>query len=294
ISVILDEAGQWGGPQPDGTVTGMVGKVHRHEANFAIDEITITDGRETVVDFTRPYYIDATTLISQAPKEKNRATAVFLPFTPLVWVALLISTLLIGPILVALNKIWSIVTGNNYGEKLHEVSFNMFRSLVIQGNQLPAQQGVERSILCAWYFFCFIIYALFSGTLTAVFAIPAYEKPINSLWDLLGAMKEDGFQPLIFVDTSIERLFKESNSGIYQDIWNLYDPSIGDIRSIDTAFTKILQGKVSFVMGKVSGEILANLRGRNHYHIGKETFYWSGLGIALAEGCPYKENIEQV
>ncbi|KAK7068643.1 hypothetical protein SK128_020811 [Halocaridina rubra] len=34
--------GKWGGPQPDGTVTGMIGMVARHEANLAICEITIS------------------------------------------------------------------------------------------------------------------------------------------------------------------------------------------------------------------------------------------------------------
>ena len=34
--------GKWGGLEPDGTVTGMVGVVARHEAQFAIHEISVT------------------------------------------------------------------------------------------------------------------------------------------------------------------------------------------------------------------------------------------------------------
>lgn len=34
--------GQWGGVQEDGTITGIIGLVARHEADLAIDEITIT------------------------------------------------------------------------------------------------------------------------------------------------------------------------------------------------------------------------------------------------------------
>lgn len=37
--------------------------------------------RETVVDFTAPYYMESTTLVSGAPKEKSRTFAVFSPFT---------------------------------------------------------------------------------------------------------------------------------------------------------------------------------------------------------------------
>ena len=34
--------GQWGAILPNGTVTGMIGMVARHEADMAIDEITVT------------------------------------------------------------------------------------------------------------------------------------------------------------------------------------------------------------------------------------------------------------
>ncbi|CAL4076631.1 unnamed protein product, partial [Meganyctiphanes norvegica] len=89
---------KWGGPEADGTVSGIIGMVHRHEAHVAQCEITITEQRETVVDFTTPYYQDATVLVSRAPELKSRVWAIFAAFPPLVWLLIGISTLLIGPI----------------------------------------------------------------------------------------------------------------------------------------------------------------------------------------------------
>lgn len=40
------------------------------------------DTRESVVDFTQPYFLESTTLVSRAPEEKARSLAVFYPFTP--------------------------------------------------------------------------------------------------------------------------------------------------------------------------------------------------------------------
>lgn len=40
--LLLAEDGQWGGVLPDGSITGMIGMVARHEVHFAINEITIT------------------------------------------------------------------------------------------------------------------------------------------------------------------------------------------------------------------------------------------------------------
>lgn len=43
-----------------------------------------SDQRETVVDFTAPYWLESLTLVSRAPKEKDRSLAVFWPFTTVV------------------------------------------------------------------------------------------------------------------------------------------------------------------------------------------------------------------
>ena len=40
--IVTPEDENWGGPQDDGTISGMIGMVARHEAHIAIDEITIT------------------------------------------------------------------------------------------------------------------------------------------------------------------------------------------------------------------------------------------------------------
>lgn len=34
--------GKWGGPQPDGSITGLIGQVARHEAHASLCELTIT------------------------------------------------------------------------------------------------------------------------------------------------------------------------------------------------------------------------------------------------------------
>ncbi|KAF2350703.1 Ionotropic glutamate receptor L-glutamate and glycine-binding domain, partial [Trinorchestia longiramus] len=67
VEVVSPSDGQWGSPLSDGSVTGMIGMVARQEAHMAIDEITITVARATVVDFCSPYYFESSTVLSSAP-----------------------------------------------------------------------------------------------------------------------------------------------------------------------------------------------------------------------------------
>ncbi|KAG7170275.1 Glutamate receptor ionotropic, delta-1-like 27, partial [Homarus americanus] len=134
------EDGQWGGPQPDGSVTGIIGMVARHEAHLAINEITITASREKVVDFTHPYFLESTILVSRAPAPKNKAFAIFSPFTPLMWSLLAATTALMGPLVWILTTVLRSYTNHEEQHSLmntpipprssvQDLAFNMYRSM---------------------------------------------------------------------------------------------------------------------------------------------------------------------
>ncbi|XP_042884156.1 glutamate receptor ionotropic, delta-1-like [Penaeus japonicus] len=278
----------WGGPQPDGgSITGMVGMVSRREVEFAIDEITITGAREDVLDFTKPYFMESITIVSRAPAEKSRAAAVFSPFTPAVWAALALSVAMIGPVLAIVSHTMALYLGEKPRFTARQYAFNMFRNLVVQGNLISSSRWPLRCIFFSWYLFCFYVCALYSGTLTAVLAIPAFEKPIDSLADLLQAMKEHGFSPLFIHDTSNVHILKEATSGIYKEIWDRFQPDVGYVFSANEGVEKVLTGKFGFINAWLASEIRISTRGKHKYHMARHTYYPQRYGIALNSGAPY-------
>ncbi|CAL4079620.1 unnamed protein product, partial [Meganyctiphanes norvegica] len=101
--VISPPDGAFGGPRPDGTVSGVMGVTHRHESHFSMGGNHLTLSRDTVVDFTTPTFVEGLLLVQQAPKEQSKTTTVAAPFTYTVWILIIISIILIGPILSLLN-----------------------------------------------------------------------------------------------------------------------------------------------------------------------------------------------
>ncbi|KAK4325066.1 hypothetical protein Pmani_004337 [Petrolisthes manimaculis] len=282
----------WGGPQPDGTVTGLIGMVARHEANLAICEITITDQRETVVDFTAPYWLESLTLVSRAPRQRDRSLAVFWPFTALVWSLIGVATVVMGPVLWVL--VWA-QTGEGTDTpppprpSLQQLTFNMFRSLVVQENLLVSQDWPLRFVFITWYFFCYNIY----GTLTAVLAIPTFEKPVDGLTDLpLAAV--DGFAVGTLKDSSTEFLFRGADSGIYHEVWQLFHPVHSLLPDPELGFDKVLKDKFVLINSELNAEIRATVRGRHRYHFGRDTFYPHGYGIACTTGAPFRLSFEKM
>ncbi|KAK4313235.1 hypothetical protein Pmani_015412 [Petrolisthes manimaculis] len=274
--------GQWGGVQEDGTVTGMVGEVAARRAHLAINEITITASRETVVDFSYPYFFDSTSVVSKAPAERNRSLAVFYPFSSLTWITVILVTLLMGPLGYLFSRVHHQLTqtfDSTHNERSRNVGpsfdsgrikwgsepglrgvemfcFNMFRTIIIQGNLLPASSWPLRLVFFSWYAFCLILYAVYAGTLTAYLTKPSFEKPIDSLEDLLEA-RERGVVATVTKGTSNEMMLK------------------------------VVEHNTAFISGMVGTEIYAIINGRHLYHLSRNTFNPQPYGIVCPSGAPY-------
>ena len=75
-----------------------------------------------------------------------------------VWVCIVASTLAMGPVVGVVSWAMRQYPGDtDPSYPLHVLSFNMFRSVVMQGNLLPATRWPDRFILFFWFLFCFYI-----------------------------------------------------------------------------------------------------------------------------------------
>ncbi|XP_068202882.1 glutamate receptor ionotropic, delta-2-like [Palaemon carinicauda] len=220
--IVTPEDGSWGLPQADGSVTGMIGMVARREADVALSVIGVNELRARVIDYTDYYYQGTLGIFSRAPKEKNRALAVLAPFTLEVWMYIITSILLVGPLLRLLSETSYRLLQTVPSASLQGFSFNLFRNFVVQGNQIASAHWPERLIFYFWYLFCLILSALYSGMLIAVLAIPAFETPINALEELPKAV-QNGFTLGVMKDSTNEMIFKEAKEGIYKEVWSLFN-----------------------------------------------------------------------
>ncbi|XP_068201416.1 glutamate receptor ionotropic, delta-2-like isoform X1 [Palaemon carinicauda] len=288
---------KWGGPAENGSVVGMIGDVYKRLAHFAVSEITITGVRETVIDFTYPHYIETLTLLSRAPMEKNRTFAAFSPFTLLVWMGIIATTLGVGTLLTVVT--W--VMGKYLPEKpkgynLNDTIFNMFRGIVKQDTLLIANYWPHKFLLLFWYIFCLNISALYSGILIATLIKPSFEKPIDGLTDLPAATK-NGFTLVITSGTSMEYLFKSATDGIYAQTWKLFnhrDKSKSFIRHSKDVMHKISDDKLVLINGHLSLQYLAMEEGIRRFYFARNTFAPQYYGAACISGAPYLPKVNKI
>ncbi|XP_064101787.1 glutamate receptor ionotropic, delta-2-like isoform X2 [Macrobrachium nipponense] len=268
------------------------------EADFGLVTLALNALRLPFIDFSVFYDQGTLGIMSRAPRQKNRAMAVLSPFHFQVWVFIIVSTLLIGPVLYVMSRASFYLLKKKSEDEpgLELFAFNVFRSTINQGNSIETDDWSQRWILFVWYLFCLVNIALYSGMLTAVLAIPAFEIPVDSLYDLRGAVK-DGFAIGVIKDSTNELIFKVATEGIYKEVWDLFshkDPSQSFVDGSAEGIKRILERKFIFIGSTTVMRSYAMRLGLWNYHEGRQTFFPQLVALSFPPGAPYQENFNWV
>ncbi|XP_071536862.1 uncharacterized protein [Panulirus ornatus] len=137
---------------------------------------------------------------------------------------------------------------------------------------------------------------MYSGTLTAALAVTAYEKPIDSLYDLADA-HQDGYTIGTMKDTNYDATFKNAESGIYHEVWRLFNHEDSEqslLPSQDKGFEMVLNHKYVLINAELNSRMKATQRGRQKFYMARETFLPQGYGIACSSGSPFKDIFSRI
>ncbi|XP_066963845.1 uncharacterized protein [Macrobrachium rosenbergii] len=128
----------------------------------------------------------------------------------------------------------------------------------------------------------------------SMLAVPAYEKPIDSLYDLLEAIIKRHFITVLGCGSNNEFIYSTTDQKIYRDIYARFDHSKGCVSNWNDGMDKVLLGGHVFSNNRLGSEVRANLKGRSKFHFAEHEFYAHGYSIACPNGSPYKTAFEEV
>lgn len=79
----------WGAEISDNVWNGMVGQLQRKEVDIVATALTVSSQRETVMDFTHPYYYEVSSMIIKKPdSQSGRWRKLLDPFSPTVFLCI--------------------------------------------------------------------------------------------------------------------------------------------------------------------------------------------------------------
>ncbi|XP_042208159.1 glutamate receptor ionotropic, delta-2-like [Homarus americanus] len=210
--------GAWGS-LVNGSWTGMLGMVHRHEKNFAVNTLPFTADRIKDFDVGVWYWREGFGLSMKNPPPLAKWRATYYPFMSSVWlcvgltfaIAVLNMTvqdwLQPEPFLGGLGRTW-----------LYLLRAVVNHSLPV----LPTAQW-QRVLVGVWWVYCFILTTAYTANLIAFLTIPVFPERIQTLEELAQSDYRVSMQDY---GTFVPAALVASDSLVYRTIGQKLDLSL--------------------------------------------------------------------
>ncbi|KAK0049414.1 glutamate receptor 2 [Biomphalaria pfeifferi] len=233
----VDDTGQW---------SGAIRELIDGRADIAVGPISVMNERETVIDFTVPYYdLVGLTILMKKPKVDYSLVKFLSVMDEEVWGCIIGAFVLFSVLICVFDRLSPFSYQNRKsqwrgeGEEpriftLKEGIWFCMMSLTPQGGGETPKALSGRLIAATWWLFGFIIIATYTANLAAFLTVSRLETPIESLDDLSKQVKvqyapENGSMAMIYFRrmADIESMFYE--------IWKNMTLKSENIGSIDKA-----------------------------------------------------------
>ncbi|XP_076468083.1 glutamate receptor 2-like [Babylonia areolata] len=184
------------GKVENGSWTGMVGELVRKERDIAVAPLTITQDRERVVDFTKPFMNTGISIMIKKPDRQKPGVFSFMePLDTFVWLCIAVGFLAVSFVLFFVGRFspyeWQVseeAGKEPFATNAFTISNTLWFSLgalMQQGSDISPRSVSGRVIGSAWWFFTLIIISSYTANLAAFLTIEKLISPIDSADDLV-------------------------------------------------------------------------------------------------------------
>jgi ABC-type amino acid transport substrate-binding protein len=281
---IYDAPGATLGAQlPNGNWTGAVGELVAGRADFILGALPITSNLSVAIDFTRNFIDQGLIIMTLKPTFLgNYALFSFLnPYTWDVWLALILTTPVIGLIFYFTDAISPYGFNKSGGDKKNELDLRMalLNSMKIIGNKNfdNGKAWSTRFVILGWGLFALIIIAAYIANLAASLNARVQQNELATLEDILTYK----FKYAV-VANSLEARFMATNEFV-KDIQNLRVEYPTFAAAVQAVRSKQVDCMIAFSHDL---EFQVNQRPCDMQLVGQQ-FWTNGLGIALPKKSPY-------
>ncbi|XP_059169165.1 glutamate receptor 3-like isoform X2 [Physella acuta] len=180
----------------DGTWNGVIGQLINKERDIAVAPLTITEDRERVVDFSKPFMDTGISIMIKKPDKTKPGVFSFMdPLDTRVWLCIAIGFLTVSFVLYFVGRFspfeWNVSedSTDRTATTVFSISNTLWFSLgalMQQGSDISPRSFSGRVIGSAWWFFTLIIISSYTANLAAFLTIEKLVVSINSADDLVG------------------------------------------------------------------------------------------------------------
>ena len=276
--VLIPSDGEWGRKLPDGNWTGLIGMVHRSEADLAVGGITLTHERFQALNFSYPYLFTDMTFITDKMKPIATSSALFYPFSWKLWILIIIAffTFLFLFFHFILKK-----------ETFQSVLVMLFGSLFGQSIRFKAQKISHRLIFIMWLVFIFVLTYSYKGVILSFMTFPSLSG-IRDIQDLAKAAQQNSVTCYIDKGHALTQVIFDPDIEAWKSVGKcLTRGVVAELSDIEKRFMEAPSKKVFF------GGRISKKKFEKNYLISEDSFFKMMYALPISQKFSCKEEINK-
>ncbi|XP_043220799.1 glutamate receptor ionotropic, delta-2-like isoform X1 [Amphibalanus amphitrite] len=182
-----------GVPQSGGRWSGLTGQLLEDEVEMTGSFLVSSMERLNLVSFGETIGYSQIGLLIEKPKAETRDDSLLAPFSSHVWLLILISMIVMGPLIwgIIRFRVW-LSTGDAHLNRvipLGSCVWFVYGALMKQGSVLSPVTDSSRMLFATWWIFITVLTAFYTANLTAYMTLSALKVPVQSIDDISGNQK---------------------------------------------------------------------------------------------------------
>lgn len=262
----------------NGEWTGVIGMLHRGEADMAISPLIETEDRLKVVDFGFPFIIDSVTFVVRKIEKQSGLLTILSPFSYNVWFSFLISSLLVSFFLYLFPK---------KTDPFFTILGKVYRSILCQSVNFSPKDNGKRILFLPWFLGLAFLGLCYTSLLLSSLTFPKLNV-VRDISELSRAVRRDEYLVMVrntspfgdILSTSENEDARTIGDGIYKN-----PEGFGTINM----FLNSSDRNVAFIELRHKLNFL-----RNAFFIPDDYFFCSIASIAVRKTFCCKEKLHMV
>ncbi|KAJ6221786.1 hypothetical protein RDWZM_000331 [Blomia tropicalis] len=284
------------GFRENGTWIGIIGHLVDGISDFGSCSMMATRVRRQVVDFTDSIYIEQMVFLTLEPSIKKHDFLIPHNIFSIVWLFNVISLITYICIIYLSSRLWASTKLIIKRLSFMTITVRILAMVVRQPINSIFHEKINsiRLLYSIWLLAMLIMTNAYTSVFYSTLTIPAYEKAIDTIDDLLNVVNDDTFKVCVLPKSGINSVlvYAEPNAGVYYSIAQnivrnnaieLYSKYRNDVRLIEN------EKNIVFISLKTSSLISRYTFATKPIHIGSEPLSSHHLTWALPKGSPLKE-----
>ncbi|XP_046553261.1 glutamate receptor ionotropic, kainate 3-like [Haliotis rubra] len=207
----------------NGSWTGLVKLLTDGDVDMIVAPMAVTESRNTVIDFTVPYfYVHSALIFKKQDPNTNKWLTLLSLFRYEVLVCIFVSFIFSTVILFVIEEVtpvhsWTDERPSDMRTRYGDIFWYHFGALMANGGAYLPKTESGRTVLSCWWLFTVIMAATYSGNLIAFLTDGREKPPFSSLAEMV---QQDTYKWGFVGGTALVTLFQESNISVYHKVWH--------------------------------------------------------------------------